>query len=322
MRSKRFAIVLVLEVILCITYLILKTIVPGWFTVATAFPFEQVGNLLRALSLVNAIGNVIAIVLYVAICLIPTGMYLYLRKRGKAGKMDLFLPVISAVLFFVIYYIINPGLFVVMVPGTSKMMLGMLFYSVFCCYLVLKILEKCLKADANWLEKGLHIILYLIIMMLIFEIIMGCFGEISAAYQKAQTENSASEFFFDASDLTMTYIFLALQSIVRAIPFALDILIIFGGMNLLDAMKKDMYSEESVMAAEKLATTCIRSLVATMLSGLALNVLQVLLRNQIHYVNLVITVPIFSIMFALMVLLLAKYIRETQKVKRELDMFI
>lgn len=322
MKRKPFAIVLVLEVILCITYLILKTIVPGWFTTATAFPFEQIGALLRTLSLANAIGNLMAIILYVAICLMPAGMYLYLRKRGKAGKVDLFLPVISAVLFFVIYYMINPGLFVVMVPGTSKMILGMLFYSVFCCYLVLKILEKCLKADANWLEKGLHVILYLIVMMLIFEIIIGRFGEISEAYQKAQTENYASEIFFDTSGLTMTYVFLALQSVVRAIPFALDILIIFGGMNLLDAMKKDKYSEESVMAAEKLATICIRSLVVTMLSGLALNILQVLLRNQIYYVNLVITVPIFSIMFALMVLLLAKYIRETQKVKQELDMFI
>ena len=41
---------------------------------------------------------------------------------------------------------------------------------------------------------------------------------------------------------------------------------------------------------------------------LALNVLQVLLRNQLNDVNLVITIPIFSIMFALIVLLLAKYI--------------
>lgn len=322
MKRKSFVAVLVLEVILCIAFLILKTIVPSWFTVATAFPFEQIGALLRTLSLANTVGNVIAIVLYVAICLIPVGLYLHFKKEGETSKVDLLLPVISIVLFFVIYYMINPGLFVVRVPGTSKMILGMLFYSVFCCYLVLKILEKCMKADANWLEKGLHMILYLIVMMLIFEIVIGCFGEISAAYQKAQTENYASEFFFDAPDLTMTYIFLVLQSVVKAIPFALDILIIFGGMKLLDAMKVDKYSEESVEAAEKLAKICIRSLVVTMISGLALNVLQVLLRNQINYMNLVITIPIFSIMFALMVLLLAKYIRETQKVKQELDMFI
>ena len=75
-------------------------------------------------------------------------------------------------------------------------------------------------------------------------------------------------------------------------------------------------------AAEKLAKTCILSLVITMLSGLVLNVFQVLLRNQLNDVNLVITIPVFSIMFALIVLLLAKYIRETQKVKQELDMFI
>ena len=105
---------------------------------------------------------------------------------------------------------------------------------------------------------------------------------------------------------------------MKATPFALDILIIFGGMKLLEVMKKDKYSEECVAAAEKLAKICIFSLVITMLSGLALNVLQVLLRNQLNDVNLVITIPVFSIMFALIVLLLAKYIRETQKVKQEL----
>ena len=77
-----------------------------------------------------------------------------------------------------VYYMINPGLFVVRVPGTSKMILGMLFYSVFSCYLVLRILEHCVKAKSDWLEKGLHIILYFIVMMLVFEIIIGGFGEI------------------------------------------------------------------------------------------------------------------------------------------------
>ena len=322
MKRKTFLTVLIIEIVLCSAFLIMKSIVPDWFTTATAFPFEPIGALLRMLSLANAVGNVIAIILYALICLIPAGAYLLLRKKGKAGKVDLLLWLISAVLFFVLYYMINPGLFAVQIPGTSKMMLGMLFYSVFCCYLVLKILEKCMKADADWLEKGLRMILYLIVMVLVFEIIVGCFEEIAAAYQKAQTGNYGSDLFFTAPNLTMTYVFLALQSIVRVIPFALDILIIIGGMRLLDAMKIDKYSDESVAAAEKLAVICIRSLVITMLSGLGLNVLQVVLRNQINYVNLVISVPIFSIMFALAVLLLAKYIHETQKVKQELDMFI
>lgn len=306
MKRKTFAVVLILEIIFCIAFLVFQAAIPNWFTTMTAIPFEQIGALLRVLSLSGAIGNAAAIILYVAICLIPIGVYYYLRKNGKAGKVDIFLPIISGVLFFVIYYMINPGLFVVRVPGTSKMILGMLFYSVLCCYLVLRILEHCVKAKSDWLEKGLHIILYFIVMMLVFEIIIGCFGEL----------------FVKAPEWNVSYAFGIVQAVVKATPFALDILIIFGGMKLLEVMKKDKYSEECVAAAEKLAKICIFSLVITMLSGLALNVLQVLLRNQLNDVNLVITIPAFSIMFALIVLLLAKYIRETQKVKQELDMFI
>lgn len=306
MKRKTFAVVLILEIILCIAFLVFRVAIPNWFTTMTAVPFEQIGAMLRTLSLSGAIGNAAAIIFYVAICLIPIGVYFYLRKKGKAGKVDYFLPIISGVLFFVIYYMINPGLFVVRVPGTSKMILGMLFYSVFSCYLVLRILEHCVKAKSDWLEKGLHIILYFIVMMLVFEIMVGCFGEI----------------FVKAPEWNVSYAFEIVQAVVKATPFALDILIIFGGMKLLEAMKTDKYAKECVAAAEKLATICIFSLVITMLSGLALNVLQVLLRNQLNDVNLVITIPVFSIMFALIVLLLAKYIRETQKVKQELDMFI
>lgn len=123
-------------------------------------------------------------------------------------------------------------------------------------------------------------------------------------------------------NLSISYVFMVLQCLVKATPYALDIVIVFAGMKLLDTMKRDTYSDEAVVAVEKLANICTYSLVISMISGLVMNVLQVLSRNYLENVNLVITVPIFSIMFAFIVLLLAKYIRETQKVKEELDMFI
>ena len=186
------------------------------------------------------------------------------------------------------------------------MFLGTLFYSVFSCYWVLRLIETCWKADKKWLEKGLYTTLYFVVMLLVFEIVVGCLGTI----------------FKQIPNLSISYIFMVLQSMVKATPYALDIVIVFAGMKLLDTMKRDTYSDEAVVAVEKLANICTYSLVISMISGLAMNVLQVLSRNYLENVNLVITVPIFSIMFAFIVLLLAKYIRETQKVKQELDMFI
>lgn len=305
MKKKSFFMILGLEVILCTLFLVMQTLIPNWFSTATAFPFEQIGGLLRILSLSGVVGNIIAILLYVGICLVPSMVYLQLYKKKKAGKVDLLLPVLSLVLLLVIYYMINPGLFIVTVPGSSKMMLGMLFYSVFFGYLILRILDKCMKSNAEWLEKSLRILLFFVVMVFVYNIIVECFGKL-----------------FPVEEWNVSFVFNSLRSVVDALPLVLDIVIIFGGIQLLDAMKKDRYSEEAIFSAEKLAKICIHSLVITILSGIALNALQVVFRNQLNDVNLVINIPLLSILFTLAVLILAKYIRETQKMKEELDMFI
>ena len=305
MKKKSFFMILGLEVILCTLFLVMQTLIPNWFSTATAFPFEQIGGLLRILSLSGVVGNIIAILLYVGICLVPSMVYLQLYKKKKAGKVDLLLPVLSLVLLLVIYYMINPGLFIVTVPGSSKMMLGMLFYSVFFGYLILRILDKCMKSNAEWLEKRLRILLFFVVMVFVYNIIVECLGKL-----------------FPVEEWNVSFVFNSLRSVVDALPLVLDIVIIFGGIQLLDAMKKDRYSEEAIFSAEKLAKICIHSLVITILSGIALNALQVVFRNQLNDVNLVINIPLLSILFTLAVLILAKYIRETQKMKEELDMFI
>lgn len=305
MKKKSFFMILGLEVILCTLFLVMQTLIPNWFSTATAFPFEQIGGLLRILSLSGVVGNIIAILLYVGICLVPSMVYLQLYKKKKAGKVDLLLPVLSLVLLLVIYYMINPGLFIVTVPGSSKMMLGMLFYSVFFGYLILRILDKCMKSNTEWLEKSLRILLFFVVMVFVYNIIVECLGKL-----------------FPVEEWNVSFVFNSLRSVVDALPLVLDIVIIFGGIQLLDAMKKDRYSEEAIFSAEKLAKICIHSLVITILSGIALNALQVVFRNQLNDVNLVINIPLLSILFTLAVLILAKYIRETQKMKEELDMFI
>lgn len=52
-------------------------------------PFELIGKGLRFLSLHSAIGNVIAIIIYAAISMIPASYVIYQRKRGKTHKEDI-----------------------------------------------------------------------------------------------------------------------------------------------------------------------------------------------------------------------------------------
>jgi len=322
MKKKPFVILIICEAVFCLLFQILQTAYPEWFSAMLAFPFEQMGNMLRTLSLSGSIGNAIAIFVYILFGLIPCAVYWDLKKRKKARKTDLFLIVLSVLIFAVTYYMINPGLFTVTIPGTSKLILGMTFYSVLASYIVLRILEKCKHADIKWLGKGLRVLLYMVVILFVFVIFSECFGSLPASIKALQESNSVADFYYETPNLTMTYVFMVLQSLVNAIPYVLDIAVVFAISKMMDAMKTNMYSEEAIAETEKLAKLCWRALVITVSSSMAFNLLQVFMRNQLLQVNLDITIPIFSIIFLFAVLFLAKYMGESQKIKQELDMFI
>lgn len=95
-----------------------------FFSYLITFPFEQIGWGLRKLSLSGAAGNVFAIIIYILICLIPCLILWRLKKTERFLKTDFFLPFLSVLLFAVIYYMINPGLFYGGVPGAVNTLLG------------------------------------------------------------------------------------------------------------------------------------------------------------------------------------------------------
>ena len=75
-----------------------------------AFPFAQIGLGLRWLSLSGAVGNGLAIGLYVLLSLIPLIALGVIWRRGKLRQADALRAVLSALLFWVLYLMVNPGL--------------------------------------------------------------------------------------------------------------------------------------------------------------------------------------------------------------------
>ena len=61
-------------------------------------PFELIGKGLRFLSLSSAIGNVIAIIIYAVISMIPAIYIIYQRKRGRTQKEDILLVAFTGLL--------------------------------------------------------------------------------------------------------------------------------------------------------------------------------------------------------------------------------
>ncbi|MHA4858155.1 hypothetical protein, partial [Enterococcus faecium] len=62
------------------------------------------------MSLSSVIGNVIAIIIYAAISLIPAIYVVYQRKTGTNRKEDILLIAFTGLLFYSLYMFINPGL--------------------------------------------------------------------------------------------------------------------------------------------------------------------------------------------------------------------
>ncbi len=322
MKRKIFLALLGVEMALCVVLNVVQASFSGVFITAMAFPFEQFGILLRALSLSGGIGNAVAIIIYATVSLAPAAILLVLMKRRKLHLEDGLLILMSAALFAVLYLMINLGdigtLFgKVTVLGVGKAILGGTVYSVICGYLVLRILRLFFDSGAEKLQKYMTVLLCLLNVLFVYMIFGSCFSDLLNSIASLQSGNTGNEHLLGA-----TYFFLALQYAVDALPYLFDVLVVFAALRLLGEMRANRYSDESVEAAGKLSRLCGFVLAVTVLTNVALNLLQLLFARRLMVINNSVQIPLLSIVFVLAVLLLARFIAENKKLKDDNDMFI
>ncbi len=322
MKRKTFYIILVCEAALCILLYLAREALPQVFTTLIAFPFEQIGILLRILSLSGFLGNAISIVLYLAICLIPAFVLLLLRKRRTLYAEDTLLAILSAVLFVVIYLMINSGLLDTRIAGSEalsigKALLGGIAYSILIGYILLRILRQIYAADTYRLQKYLVVLLYIVNILLVYVAFGAQFGILLDSFDSLRAGNIGNE-----QNLGISYIFLVLEYLINMLPYLLVILVVFHGQELLGELSIDRYSEPSVTAAEKLSRICGLALIITVISNISFNLLQLVFFKKLLVVNGSVQIPLLSITFVLAAFLLAQYIRENKQLKDDNDMFI
>ncbi len=322
MKRKTFCILLGCEAVLCMLLYIVRDSLPGIFTTIIAFPFEQIGMVLRKLSLSGSIGNILSIVAYLAISLVPMFALLIFNKRRKLQLEDSLLVVLSAILFLVIYLMINPGRIGDIMGSAGglvvvKALLGGIVYSVLFGYLILRILRFFFVADANRLQKYLTVLLYVLNILFIYLIFGAGFGNLLNSIDALRVGNTGAE-----QSLGMSYVFLVLQYIVNALPIVLNVLVVFAGVNLLNELASDRYSETTVVTAITLSRLCGLALIITVISNIGFNLLQLVFVKGLRVVNGIVQIPLLSIAFVLAALLLAQYIRDNKQLKDDNDMFI
>lgn len=319
--KRKLSVFLGLEAALCALYVLLGITLPNLFGSIISFPFKQIGLGLRVLSLSGTVGNIVAIVLYVAVCLIPAGCYLRLRVRKLAQKEDLLLMIVSCILFEVVYLVINPHLQAEYLGQLQALMgteiLGAVVYSILVGWIALKILRKCFGAEQGNLLDYLKILLCAIAAFLVLASFGTGLDELLASFENLRSSNTAL-----AGRLGMSYTFLTLQYLVNILPNVLICGIIVKAVALIGEMKQEAWSDAVLEGAEKLSVSCRRMIRIVVIGNILFNVLQLVFMKWLQVVNTVIQLPLATLTLAVALLLMARFIRSHKELKEENDYFI
>lgn len=286
-----------------------------------AFPFEQLGVFLRGMSLSGGAANVAAMIIYVILCLLPVILLLPAAKKRGFAPCDALLILLSAVLFGVMYLMVNPALLggyrgAVFIP-TMKAIMGGVCWSILVSYGVLRLLRSGSKADRAGSQRMLRAILVVMGFYFVAVAFGVCLADFVAALEEVREANTG---YF--SRLGTTYVFLTLQLIVSALPYVLDALVALRGAELLDAMAGDPYSGETLEKAERFSRFCVLSLKITVLASLVFNIMQIVFMKSLAVVSVSVNIPLTSIAFVLAALLLVRFMRENKELKDDNDLFI
>lgn len=289
-----------------------------------SFPLEQIGWGLRQLSLSGAIGNVCAIIIYLLVSFIPCGVFWILKKKGKYQKTDYLLLALSIMLLFMLYYMINPGLLPASMLGSGKILLGGTFYSLLVAYLVFRIVIQNKTEDLQALQKGLRTVLYIVLVLFAWSAIAECFIHLPLAIKNLQEGNSVAgdSFFYGVPDLTSTYVFLVLQSVVSALPNGISVVVVYFCIKVLEELLLDLYSPKAILLVKKVTVLCRKSLLVIVAASVLLNIAQLLFADLLYQIHIMVNIPIFAILFLLVIHVMARYIEENQKLKQDNDLFI
>ena len=276
-------------------------------------PFTLLGKGLRALSLSGSAGNITAIVIYVIAALCP----LLLKVRKKWTKKDILIPVCSAVMFYVLYYMINPGSRPMILQNEigSLAMAGAV-YSVLLCWLILNLMESFHEAGTDNIYDALRIFLILCMVEFAIGIVVG-FDNSLSTIQQIKAANTAP-----GLNLMPTYIFVLIAFGVTALEYGLDIWLLHLAGTMLQELRAEAYSDGSYNASKALSMWCSRSLIILTISTTVLNIAQLLFAWILHNVDIRFHLPTVSIGLAFVLLAITRLLYQGKVLKEDNDLFI
>ncbi len=287
---------------------------PGVFSSLMAFPFEQIAAALRALALSGDMGNGLAWAICIALSTLPILYALRCRGRKEYRGEIVVLCSMGMALGLTLYAMANPSKLLSAFPYFTgealplvKGGLGGMLWSFVILWAVLRWMGMFRAGDTVQLFSYLRAALYALCVLFAALIALSCGSTLLDGLSAAQKN----------MDRVMAVIRFAASSL----PYLFDIGITLSLLSLLDAyIEKN--EEDTVKHATLLSKRCCLALGVTAAAATALNVLQLLLSRVLSDISVRVEIPVISLAFILLVLILSRLIVENRKLQRDNDLFI
>lgn len=297
MKRKTLLIISAAEFAVLTAAAVLTNLLPDVFSSLATFPFEQIGALLRALSLSGDVGNGAALALYALLSLLP--LIPVLRRKVK-GFEALSLVLLSVSLFTCLYGMANAS-------AAISPVLGGCVWSAAVLWLIARLLRLFRAGDMARLLGYAKATLCALCLLFAAMPALDSAASLAEGISSAQT----------GGDIAMALFRFA----VSALPYALDIAVTLSAMSLAESML-DKKQDDIEGNTSRLSRLCCVSLGLVSAAGVLLNLAQVLLSRHLSDISVTVNIPVTSLAFVLCVLLVSRLIAENRRLERESELFI
>lgn len=287
---------------------------PTVFSSVMTFPFEQISAALRALALTGNIGNGFALVLCVTLSLLP--ILSVLRHRGEKDYLgeNIVLCCMSIAVFITLFSMANPSKLLFAFPYFTgetlpvvKGIMGCTVWSVILLWIILRLVRLFRGGDTNKLLCYLRVTLQALCILFVAVIAISCGSTLLDG--------------LSATQKSMDNVMAVTRFIASSLPYIFDIGITLSLLTLLDAYIEKK-AEDTVRHADLLSKRCCLALGVTAASTTILNVLQLLLARFLSHISVNVEIPVVSLTFLLLILIVSRLIVENRKLQSDNDLFI
>lgn len=287
------------------------------------FPWEQIGSLLRALSLSGGPGNAVAWLLFLALGLCPAAGLGALLYGQRAVRADWLLALLSALLLAGMWFFVNPTylekyLFAAGMGERGKYAFALTIDSAALTWVLLRFLRGYERRERRRLFQELQAVLGLYVLLMATGTFLGGVEEFIRKYAAIKSGNTP----IDPERLSFSAVFLFLQIFCSLLPELLEIALWVVVLALLHGGERDGFSADSLKKVELLKKLSARFLAVILFGNLSVNLLQLSLGRWIYSSQFSIVFPLREAVVMLGVLILSRFYLESRRLKEDNDLFI